>query len=531
MKHDAWPITLHGSLRDVNAGVTFLSPFGESNMCSFIIEGLGMAGYEGLVTLRQPKFFDEILPTVLEEPGDGAIVVETYYMPKPTLLGSGVQLEAEKWKIYPNFNEDALSADMEEHTESMTNYFNGHSAGILLTKKWGDSLVNNSIKLFVQSHSQERARELSEKVADRLNNYAIQYTVRTDRDTQQNLYRSVMPIITKDDIKEHTTPWPLRLTQIEPGMKVKIPKGRLKILLGHTLLGEPYFLPFGDNFCIIAGQQSGKTAMLQIYILRAIGLLPKSSVFVYYDGTDVLENMSENVEYGPAAIARWANVGLDTTNFSSRIKNTNGVMYGEKYTDPKHVLDDFSDLINGGVKMLVFSSLSSTHVRYGTEFALIDAYSDFMRTSIPGMLAIDEIAPLAKDEMAERIFKERSQYFSKRNKVMGWTGQTSSVLKETEDEKIRSAAYANTYYRFIGRTHLISKAPQEADISTDLYPERALRLNDIISHITLQNYVGYFVAVAAGGKLMEPIKVDIASEASLRIIQRKSVEDRIRYGL
>ena len=541
------------SLRRTNEAVKVHGLAGDLFLSAIHIYGLGVglrnpSDPQSLV-LNTDTWLKAFLPYEVREPGDTIILVSTFFSPTvPKVGGKRFLLNNEEMRIGHLVAKETKEMEVakkaederrENHfrllTDDQRNYLKGFNFGLKFIDEAPDTLVNTSYLLLVQSPSKERTIALSEALINRLKDPKRDRNVylekATSRARQLSAIRSAFPIITKEDVTTFTVPLPLMLIDdsLVPEVTETIPDKQLKVLVGKVLpLGEAYYWKFAKSFCLLAGQQSGKTTLLEALVIRLDGMLPKKSVFWIYDGTDALEEDADRIRaYGWSAIARHLNRQMEKTGLPPAISD--GVVYASGYEDPNDLQRDVTLLRDAGARLIVFSALEAQHRRHEIEYGFFEAFKEHMRLGIPGVFFVDEIAHLAYDRRAEVLFQELAPGMTKRNQWFGWTGQTSTYLPE-KPKSIRRAALGNTKTVCIGSTPLIADIADDTNINIALFEEKARALSETIAEFTVRDVPGVFAAVEAGGKIITPFQVIIEAESSVSLVRRKTEEDIVRYG-
>jgi hypothetical protein len=533
LERQAWSARLPDTLIDTKMGIHGIFDGNESFSAAMQIKGLGVAFDGELLTLLAEEYLHGLLPSLIESPGDTLVLVSSYIRPKPSVLGRRAQILAERALIFGRGKANLEDVDREEKPEPDLNYIRGFELGLQMCEKWSDPMVRVANQIIVSAPTKDGAKRLVEVLADRLHNNSISSVPQKGRRKQLMALKSTMPVVRYDDVQEWASPRPFRLIRMQPLVtRQPIEEGYLKILVGKQLpLGDPFYFTFDKNVALIAGQKSGKTTTQISILIKIMGMLPKDGICVWYDGTNIREEMSLASNYGLRAIANMANADMKKEGLNERLVDTNGVMYGKRYTKPEDVYNDFFTLVDAGVRLLVFSAINSVHKQHNTEFGFFDAYEELMRRRNPGVFFIDEILHLSNDLRAERIFVDIAPQTSKSNQMMIWTAQTSQTITDEPGRRYRSAALGNTPLVCVGRTPLIADLHKEVNINPELFREKARWLQESVADITLAGIPGIFYAVEAAGKYIQAFQVIIASDFTAQMIQRKSEEERKRYGV
>lgn len=492
------------------------------------------------------RWLRALLPYEVRDPGDVVILVSTFYAPKEPLGGPRTLLETIERDVRAfsakEEKEGRIAKEAEEkgqrlNVSLLTDAHRNYMEGIRLARKKFDQLKDRvvfaSFKILIQSPDSTRTQRLVSSVMHRLEDGRVLAEPARKRAKQLRAIKSALPIIYKEDVTEKICPFPLRVItgSLVPDLKFPIPENQLKILVGKELpLGDPYYWPFLKSFCLLAGQQAGKTGLMRALIIRLDGMLQDNAVFWVYDGTEALEEDQNQLrDYGWPAIARHVNRSIKTQDLPEGIRS--GVIYASNYRDPDILCQDVLKLRDAGARLIVFSTLESQHKAYQIEYGFFSAFKEHMRLGHPGVFFVDETLHLAKDRRANVIFEELAPGMTKRNQWFGWTGQTTAVLPEEPGNQVRSAARANTRVVCMGSTPLISTLAEEASINIDLFKEKARLLAEVVADFSIRGEPGVFVASEAGGKLMTSFKVVIEAETSLDMVRRKSKEEMERFGI
>ena len=532
IKRQAWSIDSSGYLKGANIGVKASLPTSDNFTATLGIRGLGITTDDGdIVRLRKESFLDVLIPNVLTERGDAIISLTTYCKQGQSTLGRKSQLLSERSRVWGKTGIVNLGEAQVKESAPMVNYLNGFVFGLDLCRSLGDPIVKVSNQLIVQSPSEQGAKTILENLIERLHVNSIGTISLSKRHDQLMGLRSGLPLIQKEDIDDLAVPKPLRMIDLHTEGKLVSEEGKLEILIGKTVpLGEPYFLPFGDNAVFLAGQTSGKTGALIMISIRLLGMLPKDSVVVFYDGTDIREEQALSARYGLQALARVENATMNIDGINDRLKGSYGVMYGDRYDTAEDVYNDFFDLINRGVRFLVFSSVNRVHLMKKTETGFFDAVEQNLRYRKPGALIVDETSKMAHDERARKLFVEIAPTTTKSNTMFIWTGQTTLDFPDKPPKSVRMSALSNTFVTFLGPTTLIRNIPDEVMLNVALFEKEATWLSQKVAEATYERIPGTFFAVRAAGYNVVPIRV-IPGLETLDIIMRKDKEMRIRYGL
>lgn len=508
------------------------------------VKGLWMTENELQKTLIAESWLRDILPFKVKEKGDVIVVSSTFYAPiqqephAAPIIDQFDNRNAVLWEKERKDQEQSEKGNRKSRESTFTlhederTYLQAYDLSKKLLRE--DRLVFVSSKILAQADDPTRCTRLLESVGHRLRENNVLYQLSKSRDEQVNDLRSILPVVTKRDAEEDVFPYPLQVIarSLTPTRERAIPPEELKILIGEDLiLGDAYFWRLLDTFCLLAEQQAGKTTLLHLLALRLDGLLPEGATFWIYDGTDALEQDPEKeAEYGWIPIAQHLNRNIKQDELPARLAS--GVFFASAYEDPRVLYEDLLRIPKAGGRCIVFSALRSQHEEFSIEQGFFQAYQEHSRSKIPGALWIDEVEHLVKDLLlAELVFGDIARHSSKRNQGFGWTSHGFSTLPSTKEHDIRGKARQNTKKICIGPTNLIADLAEEANINFHLYPEKAKLLTELVTEVSVQSIRGTFIAAEYGGELLEPFRAVFKAEEVELLIQRKSEEDRKRYGV
>lgn len=483
----------------------------------------------------------DFMPSFIREPGDSIVVATTYYTPKQLERDAALIVKLYEPRHQRLFNKETRELRSEQKAQEDTvkqseKFLYRDEREFLATYRLSkeelreDKLVFAGTNIIVQSPDPHRTRVLTANINKFLKNHHVYKDDDSvkHRDTQLFVTRSALPVISEYDVIENVFPFPMRAiaSSLAPYFEKEISEETLKVFIGEDLLvGDAYFWEFLTSFCLLGGQQSGKTSFLEILAIRLDLLLPKEGVIWFYDGTDAQEeDPNKEKAYGLIPIAKHLNRHMDQKVLKPELRS--GVVFASWYESPDKLYNDLLDMVNAGARMIVFSALEKIHTLHNIEFGFFDAYKEHMRSKIPGALFVDEILHLANDERAKMLFTQIAKETSKRNQMFGWTGQTSTILPE----KIKKSAHANTNKVCIGATNLIADLATEANINIRLYPDKARILTGLVTEISLEHKPGTFVHVGKGAEIIEVFRAVAAAEKTRQLIHRKPEDERIRLG-
>jgi hypothetical protein len=507
---------------------------GDSYHAMIEIRSLGVEKSENpeYIRLVNNEYLHDLLPSRISEAGDVLILATTYYPPEQPERHPKSIIDALMTELAVLFEQKKTNSVVHNDELNLVEAFE-ESASLLEN----DKAVLTSTKVIAQSPNPTRTVRLVEDVYHSLFQRDVHMERALFRETQLSAIRSALPIIPQRDVVNKVFPYPLgEITKIlVPKERVKISKDKLKVLIGEELIfGEAYYWEFLTTFCLLGGQQIGKSSFLEMLALRLSGQLPLGSVTWIYDGTDaVAEREGTERDYGWTALARFINRNINTSALEPSLES--GVVFAENYTSADQLHSDLAKLREAGARLIVFSALEKQHTNYNIEKGFFDAYLEDLRRAmenqLPGAFFIDEVEHIASDERAETIFFEIAQHASKRNQMFGWTAHTVNALPSGGEKDVRRTAKANTKKFCIGPTSLIENLHNEAEINVELHPERAKFLQELITDLAKQGVPGTFVETKWGGDTLIPFRSLVLSDAAQNFIHRKGEEARRRYGL